>query len=178
MLIFFLQDGNFYLSDEQKPLLATDTSVGVERKTTQKTQRKQTLPQTKPRNISGQNNGQVGGGFGKYRFFCQECKKVFSQKVHWMDHQRQHDGTVLSCQFCPKTFASQRGLERHIPLHTGKFPFHCAQCNQGFNLRSQLVAHENQHLGRGYSCLNCSKVFYTEKDLFKHQDKCTVKTKL
>ncbi len=172
--MFLLQDGDFYLSDKRKLPLSPDTAVNIEKKTIWKDQMKPVLLQSKPRNNSDQSNGRVGSGFGKYRFFCEECRKVFTKKQHWIDHQRRHDGTVLSCQYCPKTFATQRGLELHSPLHMGKYPFHCSQCNQGFNLRSQLVAHENQHLGRGYSCLNCSKLFYTEKDLFKHQDKCIV----
>ncbi len=43
---------------------------------------------------------------------------------------------------------------------------------QGFNFRAALQARENQHLGRGYSCLNCNRLFYVEKDLVKHQEGC------
>ncbi len=126
---------------------------------------------TLPRKVKIDNQGL--GGLGKYKHFCAVCKKVFSDKRHLEDHYRsKHGGPKLQCQHCPKTFNLLRSLEMHTPIHTGKYPFRCTQCNAGFNLRRDLQAHENKHQGRGYTCLNCNKVFYVEKELFKHQDRC------
>ncbi len=123
--------------------------------------------------VRAKAGSQALGGLGKYKHLCAVCKKVFSDKRHLEDHYRsKHGGPRLQCQYCPKTFAVLRSLERHLPLHTGKYPFHCSQCNEGFNLRRELEGHENMHQGRGYTCLNCNKVFYIEKDLVKHQERC------
>ncbi len=112
-------------------------------------------------------------GLGKYKHFCTVCEKVFSDKRHLEDHHRsKHGGPKLQCQHCPKTFGALRGLQRHMNEHTGQYPSKCSQCDAGFNYRSQLSIHENKHQGRGYTCLNCNKVFYIERDLIKHQEKC------
>ncbi len=112
-------------------------------------------------------------GLGKYKHFCAVCKKVFAKKIHLEDHYRsKHGGPKLQCQYCPKAFTAYRSLELHTPLHTGKYPFHCYKCNAGFNLRRELEAHKNMHQGRGYTCLNCNRAFYVERDLFKHQEEC------
>ncbi len=115
---------------------------------------------------------------GKYKFVCIICKKGFQKNLHLEDHYRsQHGAQKLQCEYCEKTFVTSRSLEKHRPLHTGIFPFHCNvtdDCNAGFNLRAQLEAHVNQvHQGRAYSCLNCNRVFYVEKDLVKHQERCS-----
>ncbi len=107
----------------------------------------------------------------KYKYFCRECKKPFSSKEHWTDHQRKHDRTFLRCQQCRKTFTSMRGLQVHMPLHTRKYPFHCNKCNAGFNRRSHLAAHEKKHEGIGYKCDICYKVCYSKPDLMDHQRK-------
>ncbi len=108
---------------------------------------------------------------------CKICRKAFANKRDLDDHERKHEGRAYRCEFCPKSFAGYRGLELHTPLHTGKYPFHCSQCNAGFNYRRELEACENKHQGKGFTCLNCSKIFYTENDFRKHQEVCAMLSK-
>ena len=101
--------------------------------------------QRKPKIHHGHN---PGFGFGKYKFFCELCKKAFSQKQHLLDHNRKHDGSKLQCSYCTKTFGTLRGLEFHTPTHTGVWPFFCSGCNSGFNLRAQLLKHQEKCVGK------------------------------
>ncbi len=110
--------------------------------------------------------------FGKYKYLCEICKRVFADKRYLNDHMRKHEGIMYKCEYCPKSFSSYRSMQLHLPLHTGKYPLHCGQCGAGFNLRRELEAHENQHQGKGFTCLNCNKILYSEKDFSKHQQKC------
>lgn len=116
----------------------------------------------------------AAGNLGSYKFLCGICKKAFADKRHLNDHVMRHEGRQYKCEFCPKAFTGYRGLELHTPLHTGKYPFHCETCNSGFNYRRELEACQNKHLGKAFTCLKCNKVFYTEKDFQKHQEKCRV----
>ncbi len=164
------QDGWHEVEEEKPKVFQFGNQLPV--KTRGKPQMKASIGKIKmPVRVKTDKQGSAGPG--KYKHFCVVCKKVFQLKLHLEDHYRsKHGAPKLQCQYCPKTFAVFRSLQRHTPLHTGKFPFHCSQCNAGFNLRRELQAHENKHQGRGYTCLKCNKVFYAEKDLFMHQEKC------
>ncbi len=134
-----MQDYDFYHNYEGKHTPAYDIEKKTSHKLTMQVQSQATIRK------GDQRSRKAGaGGFGKYRFFCEECKKVFSKKQNWIDHQRKHDGTKLQCQYCEKSFQSLRGLELHTPVHTGKYPFRCSHCNAGFNKKRMLVAHENK----------------------------------
>ncbi len=109
------------------------------------------------------------GRFAKFRYFCNECNTGFTGDVR--DHLRKHDGTVLKCEFCSKTFASQNGLDRHMSSHTGNYPFYCSYCNAGFHMKSRVAAHEKKH--QSFTCHLCNKVFYTEYQLQQHNKKCS-----
>ena len=111
---------------------------------------------------------------GNYRYTCQVCLKGFMAKHHLDDHMKKHEGKAHVCEYCYKPFQSSSQFQKHLREHTGQYPFHCATCNQGFHLRAKLEAHENQHRGKGFTCLNCNKILYTEKEFEKHQQKCMV----
>ncbi|OAG01978.1 uncharacterized protein CC84DRAFT_1044707, partial [Paraphaeosphaeria sporulosa] len=51
------------------------------------------------------------------------------------------------CVFCPKSFARQEHLQRHIRTHDGKKDHGCPlpHCGKAFNRNDNLVAHFATH---------------------------------
>ena len=85
-----------------------------------------------------------------------------SSKVK-MENQR-------SCDLCPKTFASRRGLYYHKLTHNnGEKKFNCARCNKSFNrailLRSHLFTHAGEKLQK---CRQCNYSTNHTSDLRQH----------
>ncbi len=85
-----------------------------------------------------------------YKFHCEICSEVFSTRKLLIYHQMKHDGKRIKCRFCPETYANDNGLRRHMPVHTGKYLFHCRYCNAGFNQVNKITTHENKHQGKGF----------------------------
>jgi Zinc finger, C2H2 type len=58
-------------------------------------------------------------------FICPECGKVkrslVSFKNHMKLHQLKKQEPKFACKFCPKKFYSERRVECHTRIHTGKF---------------------------------------------------------
>ena len=53
----------------------------------------------------------------------------------------QHLGTQNVCEFCSKSFASKRNLQRHILIHTGEKPYSCQFCNYRATQKIQVDKH-------------------------------------
>ncbi len=98
---------------------------------------------------------------GDYKYNCTLCTKGFTTKRHLTDHLKKHEGRSSVCEYCLKAFKSSSVLQRHLVEHTGRYPFRCSVCNQGFTLRSALVAHENQHWGKGFTSMKYSKILFS-----------------
>ncbi len=82
---------------------------------------------------------------GNYSFTCQVCQTGFTRKKPFEDHMRKHEGHFYRCEYCDKAFQSFPGFKHHVRTHTKKYPFSCYVCMIGFNLRSELKIHENEH---------------------------------
>ncbi|KAM9719857.1 uncharacterized protein ACNS7B_020513 [Menidia menidia] len=76
----------------------------------------------------------------------------------------------FACGFCGKRFASSRGLETHVRVHTGERPFGCAQCGRRFTQAGHLKTHRSVHTGeRPFACQRCGKRFAGKQNLRIHQ---------
>ncbi len=165
---YFLLQDDLSSDDERKPTMLT-SEIG-------KTATYTTVPRRVKSDVRSASDMIKTVKAGKY--FCEICQKGFNYDKR--DHLLKHEGTLLKCKFCPKTFETHRGLEKHLPKHTGEHPHPCPHCDAGFPLKNRLEAHikrkhpsiHNYNQGKGYACLNCSGIFYTESDLVRHQRIC------
>ena len=82
---------------------------------------------------------------GQHHRHCTVCRKGFNEKSNYEIHMRGHDGVMLQCEYCDKTFAKNESLQHHLSVHTGQYNFMCDQCNKGFNVRKQYENHMTSH---------------------------------
>ena len=75
----------------------------------------------------------------------------------------------ISCDTCPKTFASGSGLFTHKQMHIGAKKYICLVCNKSFDLNSYLKSHSLIHSGEKLQqCTHCDKSFKRKGDLKTH----------
>ena len=82
---------------------------------------------------------------GNFRWYCELCKKGFSQKDMYTVHMRGHEGLKYRCEYCSKGFSTQMQLKYHLSEHTGIYRFKCNTCGKGFNLFPQYEKHVKTH---------------------------------
>ncbi len=108
---------------------------------------------------------------GQYKHWCSICRRGFLENKTYRAHMTKHGGPKFGCKFCSQEFASESGLRVHTYTHTG-YPLTCRYCGQGFGVKSALEAHENKHKGLGFTCMKCNALYYSQKELLKHSEKC------
>lgn len=82
---------------------------------------------------------------GHYKFYCDICKKGFSDSTHYNEHKRNHEGLKYHCDYCAKPFVTKRAYQYHLSVHTGKYRFTCNICGKGFNDKPDLDKHVKYH---------------------------------
>ncbi|XP_053169147.1 zinc finger and BTB domain-containing protein 38 isoform X2 [Hemicordylus capensis] len=112
---------------------------------------------------------------------CKTCGKNFSLLGNLQKHEcTQLDVKDFVCQYCNKAFTLNETLKIHERIHTGEKRYHCQFCFQSFLYLSTKRNHEQRHKreqsGKGYACVQCSKVCKTAAALGMHQKKHLFKT--
>ena len=67
---------------------------------------------------------------------------------------------ALACAFCPKIFASNWHLKRHVLTHTKENRFRCDVCHKDFSRNDNLKSHMKMHTGaKPFDCYFCPSSF-------------------
>ncbi|CAG9796523.1 unnamed protein product [Diatraea saccharalis] len=133
-------------------------------------------------------------------FKCGTCNNGFDYKIDLITHLKQHK-TIGLCQFCGRSFRSQKNLEAHMSVHlpynrsytckvcgrsyktksnlkthsithSNERPFHCHICKKSFKRNQDLKFHINQHTGaRPYKCPFCDKSFASSGNCYSHRSR-------
>ncbi|XP_033995581.1 zinc finger and SCAN domain-containing protein 12-like [Trematomus bernacchii] len=75
-----------------------------------------------------------------------------NKQDHVSDSRRSAGEKTFSCSVCEKYFA-ERGLQRHMRIHTGEKPFSCSVCEKYFTQSGDLNRHMRNHTGeKPFSC--------------------------
>ena len=87
----------------------------------------------------------------------QSSANCFKQlKAEDMAEQRK----PLMCSYCDLCFTNNSDLNAHLMDFHGRFlPFVCTFCGKGYQTKTGLIFHMNNHEGRTYACPICSKTF-------------------
>ncbi|XP_023228414.1 zinc finger protein 226-like [Centruroides sculpturatus] len=140
-------------------------------------------------------------------FTCQRCHKVFARKENMIKHNcpaminSQGDGNFeFSCNYCKKSFYTEKLLAKHKIKHTGEFTcsdckksystkviflvrhvinamkpsteqFNCSICNKSFTKETYLLKHLPVHTGQ-HSCPICGKWLRSVESLTNHMRMC------
>lgn len=126
----------------------------------------------------------------KNAYKCSDCDRMFSRKVQYEKHIRQHvhvpdpvpvpdlsDIIGIDCEVCGKTFKNEKSLKIHTQRHNTKNKIACVICGKKFCQRSSLKLHLRVHNNqrnplKKYECEMCDKYFPSENDLKKHRSAC------
>ena len=71
------------------------------------------------------------------------------------------------CSHCGKEFGRRDQLEIHVQRHTDQNAFKCSNCPKTFNVRGDLLNHNNIHKGQRFKCTECTKSFQRKTYLNK-----------
>lgn len=72
------------------------------------------------------------------------------------------------CQVCLKTFNSRTVLAKHKRVHNEDMRFKCQQCCKVFKFKSLRKQHMKSHIGKAFTCSDCSRSFCTAEKLESH----------
>jgi len=81
-------------------------------------------------------------------FKCPTCKKEFTEAVLLKRHvirsslcAFENEKKPFPCDYCEKSFMSEKYLELHTRTHTGEKPFQCEKCSKHFKFIHRLKNH-------------------------------------
>ena len=82
---------------------------------------------------------------GRFKFYCDQCKKGFVDSRDYKVHMNKHAGIMYHCTMCTKSFMNERSREYHMSTHTGIYRFICSVCGKGFNEKNLYDKHCSGH---------------------------------
>ncbi|XP_063814416.1 gastrula zinc finger protein XlCGF53.1-like [Pseudophryne corroboree] len=101
---------------------------------------------------------------------CSECPRYFASNAEMMRHLRLHRRKKLTCSDCGKLFPYKSHLVRHQSVHTGEKAFVCSECGENFLCKSHLVTHLRTHTReKPLVCQDCGKHFSCNSALVTHR---------
>ncbi|CAL4126370.1 unnamed protein product, partial [Meganyctiphanes norvegica] len=115
-------------------------------------------------------------------FFCEICKKRFTQRLSFNKHMiikhtevistqigSKLDDENIKCLICHKLFSSKVSTKRHMLIHMGEMPFECRKCNSKFNTNISLQQHMvKYHDEIMFKCKKCDERFIQNILLKRH----------
>ncbi|XP_063827257.1 zinc finger protein 888-like [Ostrinia nubilalis] len=103
------------------------------------------------------------------QFRCSTCDEGFDYKSDLITHLKIHRVNGI-CQFCGRSFRTERNLAAHIAVHLSATKSHtCKVCGRSYNTLSNLKTHSITHSNeRPYHCHLCKKSFKRNQDLKFH----------
>ena len=75
---------------------------------------------------------------------CPHCTSLFTDFSTFSIHCRAVHHRY-PCPYCVQTFTQRVNRDRHLYRHTGKKPYECATCGDGFKRRDALRKHQLKH---------------------------------
>lgn len=105
---------------------------------------------------------------GLRQYECFQCKKMVHNRIHLLEHMRQHTGKRIRCLKCYKPFSTDRGLIHHMKTHADLFKFHCNVCYQVFSRRDKWQSHQNRCKAKQYVCDICDRFFVNKSHFDYH----------
>ena len=108
---------------------------------------------------------------GKVVWFCNLYINVFFRSVK--SHRKARMANQFSCELCPKTFASRRGLNYHKKTHSRAQRHLCSQCGKSFSQSSALKTHSLIHTReKPHKCNQCNystnRIGHLKRHILKH----------
>ena len=82
---------------------------------------------------------------GQFKFYCDICRKGYSDVTHYNDHTRIHEGLKYHCEYCAKPYATKKRYQYHLSVHTGNYRFTCNVCGKGYNEKLDFDKHVKSH---------------------------------
>ncbi|XP_055600445.1 oocyte zinc finger protein XlCOF28-like isoform X2 [Uranotaenia lowii] len=106
-----------------------------------------------------------------YRVKCPVCHKMLKTKLQVHMDSIHLEGKVR-CKICNRGYSTKYKLIRHLKTHMDpKEPglvVRCARCDETFENTFKLNQHK-KHQTKVYQCEKCSKLFYRNQSLQRHQ---------
>ena len=76
---------------------------------------------------------------------CDLCPKTFASSGSLLNHKKTHSGVKYTCPQCDKSFSQNNSLKRHSLIHSGEKLHNCTQCNFSCNTAGNLKRHNKRH---------------------------------
>ena len=110
---------------------------------------------------------------GGEKYECRHCKKKYTSKQNFINHELSHIEGKHMCELCAKTFDNPSNFKSHMEIvHASVRKFSCSYCQKLIPTKRALIMHERQHTGeRPYKCNHCDKSYTGMSALSKHTQK-------
>lgn len=106
------------------------------------------------------------------QFVCKTCHRSFETRKQLIRHSNKHNGR-FKCNKCNKLYSSKSTLETHSCVDTPKDKiFHCDICGKSFAREKYLMKHIPMHTGE-FTCEICKKWFSSKECMFNHMRICS-----